>query len=265
MTGKYLIFAVAPALLLAGCAATPKVPGGQKENYPGLIKDSTDRRARAETEWRRMLEAYNVPQTPPDLYPITYTPRSLLGVSNGIKIASQPSLGNDPEGLALREFARAFIQRWRDLIGADPSSISLASAAQSGGGRQLVYKQANYPFAVAGNYGTMTINLTADGRVAGFDDRFIPVVELPVRPSIERDAAAAKLVGRSFTFTDSAGKQQSLSISDRSQVQVKQLVVIPIQKGDMLEVHLAWEIIAGKSEGRTVYVDAVNGEELKLG
>jgi len=111
----------------------------------------------------------------------------------------------------------------------------------------------------------MTINLTADGRVAGFDDRFIPVVELPVRPSIERDAAAAKLVGRSFTFTDSAGKQQNVSVSDRSQVQVKQLVVIPIQKGDMLEVHLAWEIIAGKSEGRTVYVDAVNGEELKLG
>src|SRR5262249_57595193 len=116
MPGEYLIFAWAPALLLAGCAATPKVPGGQKGNYPGLIKDSTDRRARAETEWRRMLEAYNVPQTPPDLYPITYTPRSLLGVSNGIKIASQPSLGNDPQALAFRDFATASLQRSPPLI-----------------------------------------------------------------------------------------------------------------------------------------------------
>jgi len=211
-----------------------------------------------------MLEAYNVPQTPPDLYPITYTPRSLLGVSGGIKITSQPGAASDPEGLALRELARSFIQRWRDLIGADPTSISLASAAAAGGGRQLVYRQANYPFAVAGNFGTMTINLSQDGRVAAVDDRFIPVVELPVRPSIERDAAAAKLVGRSLTVADGAGKQESVAISDRSQVSVRQLVVMPIQKGDMIEVHLAWEITAGKSEAR-IYMDAVNGEVLKPG
>src|SRR5215831_11635743 len=109
MRGRHLILAVSVAFL-SGCAATPKVPSGQKENYPGLIKDSTDRRARAETEWRRMLEAYNAPQTPPDFYPITYTPRSLLGISGGIRIASQLSTANDPEALALREVARNFIQ-----------------------------------------------------------------------------------------------------------------------------------------------------------
>jgi hypothetical protein len=212
-----------------------------------------------------MLEAYNVPQTPPDLYPITYTPRSLLGVSGGIKIVSQPNQRDDPEGLALRELARNFIQRWHDLIGADPAGLSLASAGMSGGLRQLVYRQANYPFAVAGNYGVMTMSLSPDGRVAGFDDRFIPVVELPVRPSIERDAAVTKLVGRTLNFTDAAGRQQSLAISNRADVSVKQLVVLPIQKGDLLEVHLAWEMLAGKSEPRTVYIDAVNGEELKVG
>jgi len=264
MKGRHLILAIA-VTVLSGCAATPKVPAGQKENYPGLIKDSTDRRARAETEWRRMLEAYSVPQTPPDFYPITYTPRSLLGVSGGIKIAPQLKPSEDPEALALREVARNFIQRWHDLIGADPSGISLASAGLSEGLRQLVYRQANYPFAVVGNYGVMTISLSPDGRVAGFDDRFIPVVDLPVRPSIERDAAVTKLVGRTLSFVDSSGRQQSLAISDRGEVSVKQLVVLPIQKGDLLEVHLAWEVIAGKAESRTVYIDAVNGEELKLG
>jgi len=264
MKGRRLILIIAVAVL-SGCAATPKVPGGQKDNYPGLIKDSTDRRAKAETEWRRMLDAYNVPQTPPDFYPITYTPRSLLGVSGGIKIVSQLNTANDPEALALREVARNFILRWHDLIGADPSGISLASAAVSDGVRRLVYKQANYPFAVVGNWGVMTISLSADGRVASFDDRLIPVVDLPVRPAIERDAAATKLVGRTLNFVDGAGRQQSLTISNRADVSVKQLVVVPIQKGDLLEVHLAWEMTAGKSEARAVYVDAVNGEELKLG
>jgi hypothetical protein len=262
MKGRYLILAIA-VTVLSGCAATPKVPGGQKENYPGLVKDSTDRRARAETEWRRMLEAYSVPQTPPDFYPITYTPRSLLGVSGGIKIAPQLKPSEDPEALALREVARNFIQRWHDLIGADPSGISLASAGLSEGLRRLVYRQANYPFAVVGNYGVMTISLSPDGRVAAFDDRFIPVVDLPVRPSIERDAAVTKLVGRTLSFVDSSGRQQSLAISDRAEVSVKQLVVLPIQKGDLLEVHLAWEMLAGKAESRTIFIDAVNGEELK--
>src|SRR5215470_3838008 len=91
------------AAMLIFCGARAQTPSVSKTNYPAIIKDSTERRAKAEREWRRMLDAYGVPQTPPDLYPITYTPRSLLGVSGGIKITSQPGAANDPEGLALRE------------------------------------------------------------------------------------------------------------------------------------------------------------------
>src|ERR1041385_3396545 len=58
----------------------------RRQNYPVVIKDSVDRRSKAEREWRRMLDAYGVVQTPPDLYPVTNTPRSIVGVSGGIRI-----------------------------------------------------------------------------------------------------------------------------------------------------------------------------------
>src|SRR5262249_49445604 len=89
-------------LVTAACEPSPQVPGAGKQNYPAVIKDSADRRAAAEREWRRMLDSYAVPQTPPDLYPITDTPRSLLGVSGGIKVLTyKPERGN--ETFALRE------------------------------------------------------------------------------------------------------------------------------------------------------------------
>jgi hypothetical protein len=47
-------------------------------------------------------------------------------------------------------------------------------------------------------------------------------------------------------------------------VTVRQLVVIPIEKGDAIEVHLAWEVLAGSSLSWTIYVDAINGEELRV-
>jgi hypothetical protein len=41
-------------------------------------------------------------------------------------------------------------------------------------------------------------------------------------------------------------------------------VTLPIEKADAIEVHLAWEVVAGKSLTWTVYIDAMTGEELKV-
>src|SRR3982074_786629 len=86
-TASFLI----AAFLLTGPDILPQT-SGKKQNYPAMIKDSADLRAKAERDWRRMLYSYGVPQTPPDLYPIIDTPRSLLGVSGGITL-----LGATPE------------------------------------------------------------------------------------------------------------------------------------------------------------------------
>jgi hypothetical protein len=209
-----------------------------------------------------MLDTYGVQQTPPDLYPITYTPRSLLGVSGGIKVMA---VKTDPQSasFSLREAMKVFLERWRELIGADPTAVSLAGETKSDAAHRLSYRQANYPFPVGGSFGQMTAVISEDGRLLQLDDRFIPLVELPVQPTVQREEAAKRVVGRTFTYTDIAGREQRVQINAADEVVVKQLVVFPIEKGDAIEVRLAWEIVAGKSLSWTVYIDAIGGEQLQ--
>jgi hypothetical protein len=252
------------ALFVVGCEVSPKVPGEGKQNYPAVVRDSADRRSKAEREWRRMLDSYNVPQTPPDLYPITDTPRSLLGVSGGIKLLTfKPEPGN--ETFAIREAMKGFIDRWRELLGVDPAAVSLVGANRSGDTERLTYRQGNYAYPIAGTFGEMVAIISKDGRLLQLDDRFIPiVVELPLKPATERDIAAKKVIGRTFTYTDIAGREQRTQIGASNEVSVKRLVVLPIEKSDAVEIHLAWELVAGKSISWTVYIDAVTGEELRV-
>lgn len=249
------------SVLLAWCGISPQASA--RQTYPAIIKDSVDRRSKAEREWRRMLDAYSVVQTPPDLYPITDTPRSLVGVSGGIRILDyKPDPGD--ESFALREAVKVFIDRWRDLLAVDPAAVSLIAADETGDTRRLTYRQASYAYPVAGSFGEMVIIIDRSGTLLQLDDRFIPIVDLPGKPSLEREVAAKKVLGRTFQYTDIAGRRQQSQIGEPSEVSVKRLVVLPIEKADAVEVHLAWEIVAGKSLSWTVYVDAVNGEELKV-
>jgi hypothetical protein len=106
--------------------------------------------------------------------------------------------------------------------------------------------------------------MSADGRLMQLDSRFLPTVELPARPVIERSDAAQRVVGRTFTYGDIAGRPQTAKIGGLQEVSVKRLVVVPLEKGDSIEVHLGWEIVAGSSLTWTVYLDAITGEDLKV-
>lgn len=260
---RLIFISLMAALVLAGCEASPEIPGAAQKNYPAFIRDSTDRRAKAEREWRRMLDSFGAPQTPPDLYPITNTPRSLLGVTGGMQLLTyKPEPGS--ETFAVRDAMKQFIDRWRELLEADPATVSLVRADESGDTRRLTYRQSNYAYPVAGNFGEMTAVISRDGRLIQLDDRFVPVVELPLKPTLEREIAAKKVVGRTFSYGDVAGREQRTQIGTTSEVSVKRLVVLPIEKGDAVEVHLAWEVVAGKSLSWTVYIDAVTGEDLRV-
>ncbi|HEY7545061.1 MAG TPA: hypothetical protein VID27_09275 [Blastocatellia bacterium] len=235
---------------------TPKA--GQ--SYASVIKDSQEKCAKVEREWRRMLEAYNAPASKPDLHPITCAPRSLGEAADKINIISKKT-GQD---LDLRAAVKQFIDRWRDLLGADPDSVSLLEVAEAGEVRRLTFKQSNYPFPVAGSFGEMIFTLSGEGRLIQLEDRFIPLVEVPTRPEYQRDAARKKVTGRSFSYRDAAGREQREQISSEDEVTVKQLVVLPLEKGNQIEVRLAWEIVAGRALSWTVYIDAMTGEELKV-
>jgi len=93
---------------------------------------------------------------------------------------------------------------------------------------------------------------------------FVPAVDLPLKPSVEPDLAAKKIVGRTFSYTDIAGRVQRTQIGAPAEVSAKRLVILPIEKGDAVEVRLAWEVTAGKSLSWTVYIDAVTGEDLRV-
>jgi len=203
-----------------------------------------------------MLDAYGIPQTPPDFYPIVYTPRTLLGISSGIKIIAAKTDGNGRE-LVLREAVKKFVDRWRELIGADTSALSLVRAEPSSDGERLTYRQANYAFPIAGSFGEIVVGLSPDGRLTQLDDRLIPLVELPSRPKLERDEINKRIAARTFPASEAGGAP----ISGATDAKVKQLVVLPLEKGDIIEVRLAWEIIVGKSF--TLYLDAMTGEDLK--
>ena len=208
MTPLRLIALMIAAAALAACDSTPKTPNTTaQKNYPVIIRESADSRAKAEREWRRLLDAYAVAQTPPDLHPVIYTPRSLLGVSGGIKLlAAPPERGG--ESVALREAMKSFLDRWRDLLNADPSAVSLAKGDGAGAAQRLTYRQANYGFPVVGNYGEITAVVSNDGRLLQLDDRFIPPTELPQRPQVAREDAQKRVVGRTFTYTDIAGHER---------------------------------------------------------
>lgn len=253
----------AVAFFTIGCEVSPRIPDVTKQNYPALIKDSQDRRAKAEREWRKLLDVYKVPQTAPDLNPIIYTPRSLVSISGGIKImAVAPASGSDD--LVVREAMKGFIERWRELLGADPSSLSLVAVDDSASIHRFTYRQGNYPFPIAGKYGEMVAVVSVDGRLMQLDDRLVPVVEAPVKPAVDREVAARKLVGKTFTYGDLAGREQRATVTAIEEITVKRLVILPIEKGDALEVRVAWEIEAGKAMAWTVYIDAITGEELMV-
>ena len=95
------------------------------------------------------------------------------------------------------------------------------------------------------------------------DDRFIPTTDLPQRPQIAREDAQKRVVGRTFNYTDVAGREQHTQVASAADVTTKQLVVLPIQKGDNIEVHLASEITAGRSLSWTIHLDAITGDELR--
>ncbi len=245
--------------LAFGSVQSPQIPKA-RQNYFAIIQNSQERRAKVEREWRRMLDAYNAPQSKPDLHPITSAPRSLSEAAGKIEmIAKRPE-----QDLELRAAVKQFIDRWRDLLLADPDSVSLISVSDAGETRRLIFKQSNYPFPVAGSFGEMIFVVSTDGRLLQLEDRFIPLVEAPTRPEFQREAARKKVMGRSFAYRDTAGREQREQIANEDEITVKQLVILPLEKGDQIEVRLAWEIVAGRALSWTVYIDAITGEELSV-
>jgi hypothetical protein len=259
MKFSHLIFAALLAFAV-GCAPSVQLPNSEKpKNYPVTIQASETRQTQAKREWQRLLETYTVTGEP-DLHPVIFTPSSLANLQGSIKI-TPATVQTGAEDVTIREAARKFIERWRDLLGLTPATMSLVSDNHTGDAHRLTYKQADYPFPMVGKFGEIVLIISNDGRLLQLDDRFIPVVDLPLKAVIDRPAAALRVANRTFTYSNLAGQPQSVKIP-ADDIHVQKLVVYPVEKSDRLEIHLAWEIVAGKGLSWNVYLDAINGEDL---
>ena len=253
---SHLIFAAFLAFAV-GCTPSTQVPNGEKpKNYPLTIQVSEPRQTQAKREWQRLLETYNV-KGEPDFHAVIVTPNSLSNLQGALKITTA-TIQHGAEEVTIREAARKFIDRWRDLLGLSPASMSLVSDSHTGDSHRLTYKQSDYPFPMVGKFGEMVLIISNDGRLLQLDDRFIPVVELPLKAVIDRPAAALRIANRTFTYSNIAGQTQTVKIP-AAEINVQRLVVYPVEKSDRIEVHLAWEIVAGKALSWNVYLDAING------
>lgn len=233
----------------------------QDQPYPPLITQNADRVSTATKDWRRMLDAYGVADTDPDFYPITYTPRSLPGPSSGMRLTTAPA--SEIDEMTLMESIKAFLERWQNLLYADPASVSLVSLSTTAGVTNVYYRQVNYPYPIVGEFGSLRLSLTADGKLQKLDDTFLPAVDLSGLLTIERSAAAARVTGQTFEYSDSSGARRSISVTDSKLIKVKQIVIVPIKKDAGIEIHVAWQVSVQTTPAWTIYVDAINGQTLK--
>jgi len=245
-----------------GCDQSPQIPETPKQSI-GIIRADSERCDHIRREWQRFLETYALKPAEPSLHTITCLPQSLGDVAGQIQIITSPA-PEESQAETMRFAVKAFIDRWRELLGASPDTISLVSADEATDVFRFRYTQANYPFPVVGGFGDLTIVITREGRLTQVEDRFVPMVEMPLRPVVERLDAARRLVGRTFRYNDIAGREQSVEIASIEEVRVIRMVILPIEKENALETHLAWEVQAGKALSWTVYLDAITGAELRV-
>jgi hypothetical protein len=116
----------------------------------------------------------------------------------------------------------------------------------------------------------LEISFAPDRRILQIMSTCIPDVEELQRtlaastPTLNAEQAGANLLGRTFTYTDVSGNEQTYTIAAGDEINVRELVVYPLASDKeplALELHLAWEIVVGGGPGaRAVYMDALTNK-----
>jgi hypothetical protein len=259
------------ALLTGACAAPGQVsvntPQGQPNSYPPVIEDSPARQQAAQEAWRRFLAEWRLPETPPDVLPVSHTPRALpTSLAGRININTKPGKFGETE---LKEALRLFIEHSRGVLsGSDQNvalglkDLSLVSFANDSSFYRATFRQVNYPVRIVENYGELRFVIGKNGELLQWSSSLLPDVSLPLRAEVKPESIYGKLMNREFTYTTIAGRPQSYRVAKQDEIAIGELIVYPKLNGDRLEIHLAFPVTVGSSLAWTVYLDAINGEEL---
>ena len=170
-----------------------------------------------------------------------------------------------------RESLRRFIREWQDLIGADPTKLSLVDRVDQPDGTKLAsYEQRPFRYPIRGNFGKLQIRFTTGPSRCQYDKHVHPRSRSYSNNScrgmtvkLKPEDVSNQLLNNPISYTDAAGTQQTFKVAAATQVKPRELVTYiraSKNKPDALEFHIAWEVELVSAPVKRVYVDAVNGE-----
>ncbi|MEK6280758.1 MAG: hypothetical protein AABN95_10430 [Acidobacteriota bacterium] len=268
-----ILLLLAIAIASAGCATTQPPdatgPRGSESVYPLLYIADDTRRNAATAALRRMGQTVNA-ETGLSLQPITLTIET-AGPLSGQPLYL-PKLGTAAVMTEeeTRESLRRFIREWQDLIGADPTKLSLVERVDQPDGTKLAsYDHRPFRYPIRGNFGRLQIRFTTDRRVVSMTSTCIPDADR-IQTTLARttvklkpEDATNQILNNAISYADAAGTQQTFKAAAATQVKPRELVTyIRASKSNpqSLEFHIAWEVEVVSAPVRRVYVDAVNSE-----
>ncbi|HEX8559896.1 MAG TPA: hypothetical protein VF668_17500 [Pyrinomonadaceae bacterium] len=275
----------ASTLLLGACAsaartASPERPGATAPPTFAVLAASDERRTAALANWQTIVGGQAAAAGPaPELRPVTATLASLpAGLSDLPRLPLVVEEDDQSQSESeTRESLRRFLTTAAPLLGVNLKHLSLVEVADApaagGGARRALYRQKPFAYPLRNGYGEVAVTFTPDLRVVGLSSTAVPGADALARTlaavpkTLTAEQAAAALVNRPVTYTDRAGAQQTLAVTQAEAPAARQLVVFPVRRDSAdaprLELHVAWEVAAG--DARTpllVYVDAATGDLL---
>jgi len=259
------------AFALSSCAALQPLsatgPRGNEAIYPILLAEDSQRREAMTAALNRLSGNTTASEFQPQLQPITATILSLPPKANtNLRL---PKVGATAEMSEeeIRESLRRFINQTRELIGADPSDLSLVERVDQPDGTKLAtYEQRPFRYPIRGNYGKLQIRFLSDRRVVDLTSTCIPdsdriqtaFASLGARPKAAETLQAINANG--VTVTDAQGNTRISKGNDISPQGLVVYVRTSANNPDALEFHLAWEVKLTNAPFKTAYVDAIGGE-----
>jgi hypothetical protein len=266
-----LILCVAFAVTTWACAAfQPTDANGPRANvpsYPIALSDLGPRLEEASVAWYQLSQRHGIPgRTEPTLHPYTATlqslPANLAAPIYLPKVGSQTSPTEDD----YRESLRRFIVEWQQLIGAEPSELSLVERVDEPSGVKVArYEQRPFRYPLRGPFGSLDIRFRNNWQLVGFSSSCIPHADrlqatlAGLTPKLTADEAVNRIKTQPLTMTDAS--QQTVTLPANATVQARELVVYAQPSKDPpsgLEIRLAWEIDITNAPIKKVYIDAIS-------
>jgi hypothetical protein len=268
-------------LLLCGlasssCAALQPLsstgPRGNEATYPILLTEDSHRRDAMIAALNRLSQRSgnsSAIELQPQLHPITATISSLPPAASTSLLLPKVGAAAVMNEEETRESLRRFINESQELIGADPSDLSLVERVDQPDGIKLAnYEQRPFRYPIHGTYGKLQIRFRSDRRVVGLSSTCIPdsdriqtaFATLGARPKAAETLQNIRTNG--LTLIDAQGNKLATKIpgTDFSPLGLVVYIRTASNNPDTLEFHLAWELKLSNAPAKMAYVDAISGE-----